>query len=194
MDGAAPLLLGLHGRLLRLVCAHAGCHFEGLAVAGRYLFKQGAIDCATKKKPQNLGIVASFLRHVSKPLCEGIVANVGDQLKKNDKNEDDEKGDESDNEHRKEAQIEEGQQDDEKEDDEKEGQQNDEEGQGRQGRQGEKEREEEEEEEEKAQTEKAEKERAGKAEKKREEGLESLLLEVQKVSARNKKKLAGGEG
>ena len=94
MDGAAPLLLGLHGRLLRLVCAHAGCHFEGLAVAGRYLFKQGAIDSATKKKLQNLDVVAAFLRHVSEPLCEGIVANVGDQLKKKDKKEEDEKGDE----------------------------------------------------------------------------------------------------
>ena len=94
MDGAAPLLLGLHGRLLRLLCAHAGCHFEGLAVAGRYLFKQGAIDSATKKKLQNLDVVAAFLRHVSEPLCEGIVANVGDQLKKKDKKEEDEKGDE----------------------------------------------------------------------------------------------------
>ena len=185
MDGAAPLLLGLHGRLLRLVSAHAGCHFEGLAVAGRYLFKQGAVDSATKKKLQNLDIVVAFLRHLSELLCEGIVANVGDQLKNNDKKEDDEKGDEkvSDNEHTKEDQLEEVQQDDEKEDDEKEGQQDDEEGQGRRRRQREKEREEKEEE-------KAEKERAGKAEKQKEKGLENLLLEVQKLSARNEKKLA----
>jgi ribosomal protein L12E/L44/L45/RPP1/RPP2 len=90
MDGAAPLLLGLHGRLLRLVCAHAGCHFEGLAVAGRYLFKQGSIDTATKKKLLNLDVVAAFLRHVSEPLCEGIVASVRSQIKGEDKNKDEE--------------------------------------------------------------------------------------------------------
>jgi hypothetical protein len=81
MDGAAPFLLGLHGQLLRLVCAHSDHHFEGLAVAGRHLFKKGAIDSATKKKLQNLDVVAAFLRHVSEPLCESIVARVGSQLK-----------------------------------------------------------------------------------------------------------------
>ena len=38
MDGAAPLLIDFHGRLLRLVCSSQNRHYEGLGAAGRCLF------------------------------------------------------------------------------------------------------------------------------------------------------------
>ena len=76
MDGAAPLLNDLHGRMLREVCLHDGRHYEGLGAAGRCLFRRGLVDGKMKKKMIALDCVTAHLRHVSVPLCNDLLARL----------------------------------------------------------------------------------------------------------------------
>ena len=73
---AASLLQQLHGQLLRLCCTHSGTHFEGLAVAGRRLAARGKLSRRLQKKLQALDTAAAWVRHVSAPLCAGLVHEV----------------------------------------------------------------------------------------------------------------------
>ena len=63
-----------------MASAQAGTHFEGLAVAGRHLRRQGVIDQSTKRKFEHVDTVATYLRHVTEPLCDRLLASVKGQL------------------------------------------------------------------------------------------------------------------
>eukprot|EP00929_Paragymnodinium_shiwhaense_P105211 TRINITY_DN7013_c0_g1_i2.p1 TRINITY_DN7013_c0_g1~~TRINITY_DN7013_c0_g1_i2.p1 ORF type:complete len:261 (-),score=45.97 TRINITY_DN7013_c0_g1_i2:74-856(-) len=80
MDEAASLLIGLHGRLLRLLCEHERRHYNGLGAAGRCLFRRGVIDGKLKNKLLNLDTATAFVRHVTAPLCDDLHEQVRMQL------------------------------------------------------------------------------------------------------------------
>ena len=77
------MLLELHGRVLRLVCGRTGKHFVGLAVAAGWLANNG---CKGKeagkvlKTMRQMDVVAAWVRHVTSPKCDGLVASVGQLL------------------------------------------------------------------------------------------------------------------
>mmetsp|Transcript_14417 Transcript_14417/g.46498 ORF Transcript_14417/g.46498 Transcript_14417/m.46498 type:complete len:230 (+) Transcript_14417:1-690(+) len=79
VDGAAPVLLELHGRLLRLVCRRAGQHFQGMAAAAGWLARHGCRGKALKTMRQ-LDIVAAWLRHVTAPKGDELVATINQML------------------------------------------------------------------------------------------------------------------
>jgi hypothetical protein len=74
MDAAA-LLLELHGNLLRAASASQSLHFEGLGAAGRHLFRIGAIPPKTKYQFIKLDYMCAFVRHISRPYADQILAD-----------------------------------------------------------------------------------------------------------------------
>ena len=77
---AAELLIGLHGRVLRQCSAAEGVHFQGLAVAGRYLHKSQRVDKRLKKQMEVLDQVVAWLRHATAPGCAGMLKELTRQL------------------------------------------------------------------------------------------------------------------
>ena len=75
LEGAGPVLLELHGRLLRLVSARAGHHFQGWGAAAGWLARRGSRDKALKTMRQ-LDVVAAWVRHATGPKSEETVAAV----------------------------------------------------------------------------------------------------------------------
>ncbi len=71
MEWAAPLLLELHGRLLRLVCARSG-----LAAAARWHSRHGCKDKRAMKQFGQLDVIAAWLRHATEPLSSQFVTRV----------------------------------------------------------------------------------------------------------------------
>ena len=79
MDAAA-LIASLHGRLLRLSCAHRKQHFEGLAAAARSLHSNHIISCKLKNRLAKLDIVFGFTRHISEPFADALITELQDAL------------------------------------------------------------------------------------------------------------------
>jgi hypothetical protein len=79
MDAAA-LIASLHGRLLRLTCAHQKQHFEGLAAAARSLHSNRIISCKLKNRLAKLDIVFGFTRHISEPFADALITELQDAL------------------------------------------------------------------------------------------------------------------
>ena len=83
MEGAGHMLQEFHGRLLRLVCSRTGMHFEGLAAAAGWLARHGCRGKEANKLLKSLrqmDMVAAWVRHVTAPKCDGLVASVGQRL------------------------------------------------------------------------------------------------------------------
>ena len=74
MEGAAQLLLELHGRILRLLAKETGSHFEGLAVASRHISRSSTRRDKVFKKwlrdLANLDGVSAWVRHITVPKSE----------------------------------------------------------------------------------------------------------------------------
>ena len=74
-DGsAAALLADTHARLLRLLSAHTGQHFSGLAVAARRT--PGILPNQVVRRLQQLDIAHNIVRHVTLPSCTQLVLEV----------------------------------------------------------------------------------------------------------------------
>jgi len=92
--GAVPLILELHGTILRVIGEITHEHYQGLAVAGRRLCAEGRLDKRTKKHLGQLDTVAAMVRHITQPRCDEMVASLVQQLGQKRGKEDDEKHDE----------------------------------------------------------------------------------------------------
>ena len=71
-QSAESLLVEAHGRALRLVCARAGRHFQGLASAGRALRLPARVD----KKLARLDAATAYLRHTTRPIVESFMQEL----------------------------------------------------------------------------------------------------------------------
>ena len=81
LDGAVVLLLGLHGKLLCMVCPLAGARCEGLGVVGRRLFATRAVHNRTHTRRQELHTAAAYARHSLSPYARGFARRLDDQIK-----------------------------------------------------------------------------------------------------------------
>ena len=79
MADAESLIRDVHGRLLRRACQATGTHFEGLGTAARKLFREAIIDSSIKRKLLSIDLAASYLQHISQPLCDQVYEHI-DQL------------------------------------------------------------------------------------------------------------------
>ena len=66
------LLVEAHGRALRLVCARAGRHFQGLASAGRAL----RLPARVSKKLIRVDVATAYLRHATRPMVESFLQEL----------------------------------------------------------------------------------------------------------------------
>eukprot|EP00969_Alexandrium_andersonii_P319176 14099413-Alexandrium_andersonii.AAC.1 len=72
---APELASQLHGRALRLLAAHFGIHFEGLAAA---VCNVPSILYRTRRRLLNLDTASGILR--TKPFCDGLLQDLVGEL------------------------------------------------------------------------------------------------------------------
>ena len=70
------LVADLHGMLLRLISERAGCHFQGLSSASRFLKSTGRINNATAKKLARIDNAYNVVRHITACSVENFVAEL----------------------------------------------------------------------------------------------------------------------
>ncbi len=70
MAEAPELLSRLHGKILRAACSRAGRHFEGCAVASRWLRAQGCKDKKLLKGLRSIDVTTAWNRHASETKCK----------------------------------------------------------------------------------------------------------------------------
>ena len=71
MDAPA-LLAASHARLLRILVAQAGCHFQGLSQAGKFF--SDTLSGRQRKFLKNLELAHHVCRHVTVPLLDDFQA------------------------------------------------------------------------------------------------------------------------
>lgn len=73
---AVPMLLEVHGEVLRDIAAATDHHFQGLGDAGCRL----ALAAGLRRQLRNLDIAAALVRHVMLPMCSQLRDAVRDSL------------------------------------------------------------------------------------------------------------------
>ena len=78
------MLAETHSVLLRTLADDAGTHFEGLQTAARYMRKHKRMDDGLVKKLCKLEEAYHLVRHITRPFCFSLVAQVRQALLEDD--------------------------------------------------------------------------------------------------------------